>query len=94
MTHDPTLGIVRFKAETDEVNYQMPYKIEQYQGLSNLEKEYKQAVYYRNYEDRRRGVDYVMERIFSFYKDCLKLGPEYETGRLTDLEDGTNDGVT
>ena len=29
MIHDPTLGIVRFKDETDEINYQMPYKTNQ-----------------------------------------------------------------
>ena len=94
MTHDPTLGIVRFKDETDEINYQMPYKIEKYQDLSNIEKEHSQAVYYRNDEDRRRGVDYVMERIFGFYKDCLKLGPEYNTGKDDDLGAENNDGVT
>ena len=79
MTYDPPLGIVRFKDETDEVAYQMPYKIEQYQPFSNFEKEHKQAVYYRNDDDRRRGVDYVMSRIFGFYKECLQLGPEYKT---------------
>ena len=45
MNYDPSLGIVRFKDETDEVAYQMPYKIDQYRLLSNLEKEHKQAVY-------------------------------------------------
>jgi hypothetical protein len=54
MSYDPTLGIVRFKEENDEIAYQMPYKIEQYRLLLNIEKEHKQAVYYRNDEDRRR----------------------------------------
>ena len=94
MTYEPSLGIVRFKDETDEVNYQMPYKIEQFQHLSNVEKELKQAVYYRNDEDRSKGVDYVMKRIFSFYKDCLKLGPEYKTGKENGLGTVTDDGVT
>ena len=94
MTHDPTLGIVRFKDETDEINYQMPYKIEQFQHLSNMVKEHKQSVYYRNDEDRRRDVDYVMQRILGFYKDCLKLGPEYRTGQEDDLGAENDDGVT
>ena len=90
----PSLGIVRFKDETDDVAYQMPYKIEQYRLLSNLEKEHKQVVYYRNDKDRRKGVDYVMKRIFGFYKECLQLGPEYKTTQADDLETGTNDEVT
>ena len=62
MNYNPSLGIVRFKDETDEIAYQMPYKIEQYRLLSNLEKDHKQAVYYRNDEDRRKGVDHVMKK--------------------------------
>ncbi|GKC32103.1 hypothetical protein Tco_1039397 [Tanacetum coccineum] len=34
----------------------------------------------RNEEDKRRGVDYVMNKILGFYKECLELGPEYLTG--------------
>ena len=94
MNYDPSLGIVRFKDETDEVAYQMPYKIEQYRLLSNLEKEHKQAVYYRNDEDRCRGVDYVMGRIFGFYKECLQLGPDYKTKIEDERESVTNDEVT
>ena len=59
-----------------------------------MEKEHKQAVYYRNDEDRRRGVDYVMGRIFGFYKECLQLGPEYKTKPEDNLETVTNDEVT
>ena len=94
MIHDPTLGIVRFKDETDEINYQMPYKIEQYKGLSNIDKEHKQSVYYRNDEDRRRGVVYVMRKILGFYKECLQLGPEYKTCVEDDVETETNAEVT
>jgi hypothetical protein len=94
MNYDPSLGIVMFKDENDEIAYQMPYKIEQLRILSNIEKEHKQAVYYRNDEDRRRGVDYVMNRIFGFYKECLQLGPEYKTKIEDDLENVTNDEVT
>ncbi|GKA37569.1 retrotransposon ORF1 [Tanacetum coccineum] len=38
MTHDPHEGAVRFIRGTDEVAYKMPYKIEQYDSLSDLEK--------------------------------------------------------
>ena len=94
MSYDPTLGIVRFKKDNDEVAYQMPYKIEQYRILSNFEKEHKQAAYYRNEEDRRRGVEYVRNRMLGFYKECLQLGPEYKTGLEDDLGSGTNDEIT
>ncbi|GKD84917.1 hypothetical protein Tco_1356071, partial [Tanacetum coccineum] len=42
--------------------------------------EHTQLVYFRNEEDMRRGVDYVMNKILGFYKECLKLGHEYLTG--------------
>ena len=81
MSYDPSLGIVKFKEGTDEIAYKMPYKIEQFRLLSNIEKEHKQAVYYRNDEDKRRGIDYVMSKRFGFYKECLQLGLEYKTGK-------------
>nr|GFA48355.1 retrotransposon Orf1 [Tanacetum cinerariifolium] len=80
MTHDLPEGVVRFTNKNDEVTYKMPYKIEQYNSLSNLEKEHIKSVYLRNEEDKRRGVDYVMSKILGFYKECLELGPEYVTG--------------
>ncbi|GJR71759.1 MAK10-like protein [Tanacetum coccineum] len=33
-----------------------------------------------NKEDKRRGVEYVMNKILGFYKECLELRPEYLTG--------------
>ncbi|GJU68726.1 hypothetical protein Tco_1254985 [Tanacetum coccineum] len=60
MTHDPQEGIVRFTNRNDEVAYKMPNKIEQYNSLSNLEKEHTKSVYLRNEEDKRRGVEYLM----------------------------------
>ncbi|GKA48238.1 hypothetical protein Tco_0741196 [Tanacetum coccineum] len=33
----------------------------------------------RNEEDKRRGVEYVMSKIFGFYKEYLELVPEYLT---------------
>ncbi|GJR76809.1 retrotransposon ORF1 [Tanacetum coccineum] len=80
MTHDLPEGVVRFTNKNDEVAYKMPHKIEQYNSLSNLEKEHTKSVYLRNEEDKRRGVDYVMSKILGFYKECLELGPEYVTG--------------
>ncbi|GKC04373.1 hypothetical protein Tco_0995983, partial [Tanacetum coccineum] len=80
MTHDLPEGVVRFTNRDDEVSYKMPHKIEQYNSLSNLEKEHTKSVYLRNDEDKRRGVDYVMSKILRFYNECLGLGPEYETG--------------
>ncbi|GJW76895.1 hypothetical protein Tco_0138577, partial [Tanacetum coccineum] len=80
MTHDPPEGVVRFIRGTDEVTYKMPHKIEQYDSLSDLEKEHTKSVYLRNEEDKRRGVEYVMSKILGFFKECLELGPEYLTG--------------
>ncbi|GJZ72293.1 MAK10-like protein [Tanacetum coccineum] len=65
---------------TDEVFYKIPHKIEQYNSLSDLEKEHTKSVYLRNEEDKRRRVEYVMSKILGFYKECLELGPEYVTG--------------
>nr|GEV24455.1 copia protein [Tanacetum cinerariifolium] len=79
MTHDPLEGVVRFIRGTDEVSYKMPHKTEQYDYLSDLEKEHTKSVYLRNEEDKRRGVEYVMSKIIGFYKECLELGPEYLT---------------
>ncbi|GJZ84777.1 hypothetical protein Tco_0650116 [Tanacetum coccineum] len=80
MTHDPPEGVVRFTNGTDEIAYKMPHKIEQYNSLSDLEKEHTKSVYLRNEEDKRRGVKYVMNKILGFYKECLELGPKYATG--------------
>ncbi|GKA05374.1 MAK10-like protein [Tanacetum coccineum] len=67
MTHDLPEGVVRFTNENDEVAYKMPYKIEQYNSLLNLEKEHTKSIYLKNEEDKRRGVDYVMNKILGFY---------------------------
>ncbi|GKB03621.1 hypothetical protein Tco_0831764 [Tanacetum coccineum] len=75
--YDLPEGVVRFANGDDEVAYKMPHKIEQYNSLSNLEKEHTKSIYLRNEEDKRRGVDYVMSKILGFYKECLELGPEY-----------------
>ncbi|GJZ03336.1 hypothetical protein Tco_0536611 [Tanacetum coccineum] len=79
MTHDSPGGVVRFTNGTDEVAYKMPHMIEQYNSLSDLEKEHTKSVYHRNEEDKRRGVKYVMSKILGFYKECLEIGPEYVT---------------
>nr|GEU30519.1 MAK10-like protein [Tanacetum cinerariifolium] len=79
MTHDLPKGVVRFTKRTDKIAYKIRHKIEQYDSLSNLEKDHTKSVYLRNDEDRRRGVMYVMSKILGFYKECLELGPKYET---------------
>ncbi|GJV73292.1 hypothetical protein Tco_1493287 [Tanacetum coccineum] len=73
-------GVVRFTNRTDEIAYKMPHKIEQYNSLSDLEREHTKSVYLRNEEDKKRGVEYVMNKILGFYKECLELGSEYVTG--------------
>ncbi|GJX76891.1 hypothetical protein Tco_0323702, partial [Tanacetum coccineum] len=80
MTHDPPEEVVRFINGTNEIAYKIPHKIEQYNSLSDLEKEHTKSVYLSNEEDKRRGVEYVMSKILRFYKECLELGPEYVTG--------------
>ncbi|GJY83484.1 retrotransposon ORF1 [Tanacetum coccineum] len=40
MTHNPPKGVVRFTNENNEVAYKMPHNIEQYDSLSDLEKEH------------------------------------------------------
>nr|GEU70001.1 ribonuclease H-like domain-containing protein [Tanacetum cinerariifolium] len=84
MTHDLSLRIVRFANGTDKIAYKMPHKIEQFNSLSDLEKEHTISVYFRNEHDKRKGVEYVMNTILGFYKECLELGPEYLIG----LEEG------
>ncbi|GJX64221.1 hypothetical protein Tco_0298564 [Tanacetum coccineum] len=79
MTHDPSLGVVKFTDRIDEIAYKMPHKIKQYDSLSDLEKEHMKLVYLRNEEDKRRGVEYVISKILGFYKECLELRPEYLT---------------
>ncbi|GJT48827.1 hypothetical protein Tco_0974984 [Tanacetum coccineum] len=93
MTHDLSLGIVKFTNGANEIAYKMPHKIEQFNSLSDLEKEHTKSVYFRNEEDKRRGVDYVMNKILGFYKECLELGPEYLTG-LEECEESDKGGVT
>ncbi|GJS96372.1 MAK10-like protein [Tanacetum coccineum] len=93
MTHDPPEGVVRFTNGTDEVAYKMPQMIEQYNSLSDLEKEHTKSVYLRNKEDKRRGVEYVMIKILGFYKECLELRPEYVTG-MDDEREVTKERVT
>nr|GFA24908.1 retrotransposon Orf1 [Tanacetum cinerariifolium] len=80
MTHDPPKRVVRFTNKNNEVAYKTPHKIEQYNLLSNLEKEHTKSVYLRNEEDKRRGVEYVRNKILGFYKECLELGLEFATG--------------
>ncbi|GJS28976.1 hypothetical protein Tco_0489596 [Tanacetum coccineum] len=80
ITNDLPEGVVRFTNKNNEVAYKIPHKIEQYNSLSDLEKEHTKSVYLRNKDDKRRGVNFVMSKILGFYKECLELGPKYVTG--------------
>ncbi|GJU41248.1 hypothetical protein Tco_1194205 [Tanacetum coccineum] len=71
MTHDSSIGVLKFTIGDDEIACKMPHKIEQYNSLSDLEKEHTKSVYFRNKEDKRIEVDYVMNKILEFYKECL-----------------------
>ncbi|GKA15620.1 hypothetical protein Tco_0695367 [Tanacetum coccineum] len=77
MTYDSSLGVVKLTKGVEEIAYKMPHKTEQYDSLSNEEKKNMKSVYFRNKEDKRKGVEYVMSKILGFYKECLELGPEY-----------------
>ncbi|GJX58635.1 hypothetical protein Tco_0290025 [Tanacetum coccineum] len=87
MTHDPPEEVVRFTNEDDKIAYKMPYKIEQYNSLSDLEKEHTKPVYLRNEKDKRRGMEYVMSKILGFTR-CLELDHDYVTG-IDDEEEVT-----
>ncbi|GJX21549.1 hypothetical protein Tco_0225994 [Tanacetum coccineum] len=52
MIHDLSSGIVKFANGTDEIAYNMPHKIEQFNSLTDLEKEHTKSVYFRNEETR------------------------------------------
>nr|GEW23599.1 retrotransposon Orf1 [Tanacetum cinerariifolium] len=60
--------VVKFTDGINEIANKMPHKIEQYNLLSNLEKDHTKSVYLMNEEDKRRGVEYVMNKILGFYK--------------------------
>ncbi|GJT79154.1 hypothetical protein Tco_1053496 [Tanacetum coccineum] len=95
-TYDSSLGIVKFTNGADEITYKMPHKIDQLTLLSDMEKEHTQSVYFRNEEEKRRGVNYVMNKILGFYKECLELGPKYLTGleRSSSSDNASEEGVT
>nr|GEX84198.1 retrotransposon Orf1 [Tanacetum cinerariifolium] len=90
MTHDPPEGVVRFANRIDEIAYKMPHKIEQYNSLSDLEKEHTKSVYLRNEEDKRRGGQEKRSGVFSTWmefggntRDLGSFGEE--TDNITDL---------
>nr|GEV52524.1 hypothetical protein [Tanacetum cinerariifolium] len=53
---DGIRGIMKFTNMADEIAYKMPHKIDQFNSLSDLEKEHTKLFYFRNEEDKRRGV--------------------------------------
>ncbi|GJV92465.1 hypothetical protein Tco_1540278 [Tanacetum coccineum] len=56
MTRYLSLGMAKFTDRINEIAYKMPHKIEQYDSLSDLEKEHTKSIYLRNEEDKRKGV--------------------------------------
>ncbi|GJY13752.1 protein kinase-like domain, concanavalin A-like lectin/glucanase domain protein [Tanacetum coccineum] len=58
MTYDSSLGVVKFTKGDEEIAYKMPHKIEQYDSLSDMEKENTKSVYFRNDEEKRNRVEY------------------------------------
>nr|GEZ37908.1 retrotransposon Orf1 [Tanacetum cinerariifolium] len=54
MTYDSSLGVVRLTNGNKEITYKMPHKIEQYDSLSNDEKENIKLVYLRNDKDKKK----------------------------------------
>ncbi|GJT86451.1 hypothetical protein Tco_1068168 [Tanacetum coccineum] len=57
MTHDLSLGVVKFTGGINEIAYKMPHKIEQYDSLSDLEKEHTIPVSLeRGRKEKRSGV--------------------------------------
>ncbi|GJU03093.1 hypothetical protein Tco_1113431 [Tanacetum coccineum] len=84
MNHDPPEGVVSFTNGTDEIAYKMPHKIEQYNSLSDLEREHTKSVYLRNEEDnaiekpialstRKSQVRGILTRYFSFGRNLEEL---------------------
>ncbi|GJY65097.1 hypothetical protein Tco_0466557 [Tanacetum coccineum] len=58
--------------QNQEIAYKMPHKIEQYNSLSDLEKEHTKSVYLRNEEDKRRGAEYAMRKILGIKAHLLE----------------------
>ncbi|GJZ33231.1 retrotransposon ORF1 [Tanacetum coccineum] len=73
MTYDLSLGIVKFINKIEEIAYNIPHKIEQFDSLSDMEKENTKSVYFRNEEDKRRGVEYVMDKILVIMECLVKI---------------------
>ncbi|GKA33477.1 hypothetical protein Tco_0719906 [Tanacetum coccineum] len=67
------IRVVMLTNGNEEIAYKMPHKIEQYDSISNDEKENMKLVYLRNDEDKKKGVEYIMSKILGFYKECQEL---------------------
>ncbi|GJY77116.1 hypothetical protein Tco_0482232 [Tanacetum coccineum] len=63
------------------------------QFADGFRKEHTKSVYFKNGEDKRRGVEYVINKILGFFKEYLELGPEYLIG-LEEGEVSDEGGVT
>ncbi|GJR89987.1 MAK10-like protein [Tanacetum coccineum] len=83
MTHDPPKGVVRFTNGNNEVAYKMPHKIEQYDSLSNLEKEHTKSVYLRNEEDKRRGVEKFSSKTKFSFSQNMETASQFTRDAVT-----------
>ncbi|GKA05941.1 MAK10-like protein, partial [Tanacetum coccineum] len=73
MNYDTSLGIVRLTNGNEEITYKMYHKIEEYDSLSNDEKENMKSVYLRNDEDKKKGVEFVI--FFVLFKGVVVHHP-------------------
>ncbi|GJR73048.1 MAK10-like protein [Tanacetum coccineum] len=87
MTYDSSLGIVKLTNGVEAIAYKIAHKIDQYDSISNKEKENMKLVYHRNEEDKKKGVEYVMtlrlhlEEIHVIWAQFWKKPDKMENGR-------------
>nr|GFA89635.1 reverse transcriptase domain-containing protein [Tanacetum cinerariifolium] len=65
MTRDLSLGVVKFTNRTNDISYKTTHKIEQYNSLSDLEKEHTK----RNDERNREKAKDQIEKFYQIFKD-------------------------
>ncbi|GJW09713.1 hypothetical protein Tco_1575540 [Tanacetum coccineum] len=71
MSHDQSLGRVRFTDGVDEITYQMPHMMDQFSALLNFKKDHVNPIYVRNEEDKIKGAEYVKNKIAGFYTSAF-----------------------
>lgn len=56
----------------------MSSRMKEFRYISQLDKDNISAFEDINEDDRKKGMNYVWEKMSLFYKDCLSLGPKYK----------------